>query len=156
MSDGHKRVGPSFRGVGPTFKCHDKVFSEKTLILQQFVKASLARGETGLAVQKPDDTVIDEWLAINSALWGTACFLLNCMHQLHIPPLAAVDFFGEISQLFGLVSEFCSETSCPTMSAGPRFEYLWADSTTTKVGFTITVLYFRRLHWIRRLLLSAA
>ena len=42
----------------------------------------------------------------------------------HFP---AVDFFNEVSLLYGTVSEFCSKASCPTMSAGSRFEYLWAD-----------------------------
>jgi len=29
--------------------------------------------------------------------------------------------------LYSTVTEFCSPTACPTMSAGQRYEYLWAD-----------------------------
>lgn len=38
-----------------------------------------------------------------------------------------VDFFNRINLIYGTVSEYCLETTCPTMSGGPRYEYLWAD-----------------------------
>ena len=38
-----------------------------------------------------------------------------------------VDFFNRINLIYGTVSEYCTTTSCPTMSGGPKFEYLWAD-----------------------------
>jgi len=31
--------------------------------------------------------------------------------------------------LYSTITEFCSPTACPTMSAGQRYEYLWADPT---------------------------
>lgn len=34
--------------------------------------------------------------------------------------------------LYGTITEFCTEDSCPLMSAGPRYEYHWADYTTVK------------------------
>ena len=34
--------------------------------------------------------------------------------------------------LYSTVTEFCSPTACPTMSAGQRYEYLWADPTPSK------------------------
>lgn len=40
---------------------------------------------------------------------------------------AVVDFFNRINLIYGTVSEYCTTTSCPTMSGGPKFEYLWAD-----------------------------
>lgn len=33
---------------------------------------------------------------------------------------AAVDFFNQINMLYGTITEFCTEASCPVMSAGPR------------------------------------
>lgn len=36
------------------------------------------------------------------------------------PFLLAVDFFNQINMLYGTITEFCTETSCPVMSAGPR------------------------------------
>ncbi|XP_069986861.1 MOB kinase activator-like 3 isoform X5 [Penaeus vannamei] len=38
-----------------------------------------------------------------------------------------VDFFNRINLIYGTVCEYCTESSCPTMSGGPKFEYLWAD-----------------------------
>lgn len=46
--------------------------------------------------------------------------------------VAAVDFFNQINMLFGTITEFCTEESCPIMSAGPKYEYHWADGHTVK------------------------
>ena len=45
---------------------------------------------------------------------------------------AVVDFFNRINLIYGTISDFCTEESCPTMSGGPRFEYLWADGVKFK------------------------
>lgn len=46
--------------------------------------------------------------------------------------LTAVDFFNQINMLYGTITEFCTEESCPLMSAGPKYEYHWADGQTVK------------------------
>jgi len=61
------------------------------------------------AVALPIGENLDEWLAVNT-----------------------IDFFNQISVLYGTVSEKCTHSTCPIMSAGPRFEYLWADGTFVK------------------------
>ena len=33
-----------------------------------------------------------------------------------------VDFFNQINMLYGTITEFCTEESCPVMSAGPKYE----------------------------------
>lgn len=43
-----------------------------------------------------------------------------------------VDFFNRINLIYGTISEYCTDESCPTMSGGPRFEYLWADGVKYK------------------------
>lgn len=43
-----------------------------------------------------------------------------------------VDFFNRINLIYGTICEFCTEQSCPTMSGGSRFEYLWADGKNFK------------------------
>lgn len=45
---------------------------------------------------------------------------------------SAVDFFNQINMLYGTITEFCTEESCPIMSAGPKYEYHWADGHTVK------------------------
>ena len=32
----------------------------------------------------------------------------------------AVDFFNQINMLYGTITEFCTPTACPVMSAGPK------------------------------------
>lgn len=44
----------------------------------------------------------------------------------------AVDFFNQINMLYGTITEFCTEESCAIMSAGPKYEYHWADGQTVK------------------------
>ncbi|MGH0160267.1 UNVERIFIED_CONTAM: hypothetical protein FKN15_058955 [Acipenser sinensis] len=46
--------------------------------------------------------------------------------------VGAVDFFNQINMLYGTITEFCTEISCSVMSAGPRYEYHWADGTNIK------------------------
>ncbi|XP_026471453.1 MOB kinase activator-like 3 isoform X1 [Ctenocephalides felis] len=38
-----------------------------------------------------------------------------------------VDFFNRINLIYGTVSDYCTSKTCPTMSGGPRYEYLWLD-----------------------------
>ncbi|XP_004371837.2 MOB kinase activator 3C isoform X2 [Trichechus manatus latirostris] len=38
-----------------------------------------------------------------------------------------VDFFNRINLIYGTMAERCSETSCPVMAGGPRYEYRWQD-----------------------------
>ncbi|KAJ3143108.1 hypothetical protein HK100_010691 [Physocladia obscura] len=35
------------------------------------------------------------------------------------------DFYSQLNLLYGSVTQFCTPDSCPTMSAGPKFDYLW-------------------------------
>jgi MOB kinase activator 1 len=51
----------------------------------------------------------NEWLAVNT-----------------------VDFFNTTNLLYGSITEFCTNSECPTMSAGPEFEYFWMDGVTIK------------------------
>lgn len=46
--------------------------------------------------------------------------------------ISAVDFFNQINMLYGTITEMCTEESCPVMSAGPKYEYHWADGQTVK------------------------
>jgi len=43
-----------------------------------------------------------------------------------------VDFFNQINMLYGTITEFCTEETCGIMSAGPKYEYHWADGLTVK------------------------
>ncbi|KAL7188015.1 hypothetical protein ACSBR1_037955 [Camellia fascicularis] len=44
----------------------------------------------------------------------------------------AVDFFNQVNLLYGTLTEFCTPENCPTMTAGPKYEYRWADGVQIK------------------------
>jgi MOB kinase activator 1 len=87
--------------------------------------ATLGSGNLRLAVMLPDGEDLNEWVAVNSKGY-------QCEHSIHYLFFSAVDFFNQINMLYGTITEFCTESSCPVMSAGPRYEYLWADGNTIK------------------------
>lgn len=49
-------------------------------------------------------------------------------------PFLAVDFFNQINILYGSISDYCTpkNKTCEVMSAGPQYEYLWADGENIK------------------------
>jgi len=77
--------------------------------LSEYAKATLGSGNMRSAVVLPKGEDLCEWLAVNT-----------------------VDFFNEISLLYGTITEFCTPSTCPVMSAGPQYEYLWADGVKVK------------------------
>merc|ERR1712137_1080584 len=81
-------------------KAHDK--GTRRYDLHKQAKATLGSGNLKAAVQLPDSEDQNEWLAVNT-----------------------VDFFNQINLLYGSIGEFCTEETCPTMSAGTRYEYYW-------------------------------
>lgn len=60
-------------------------------------KATLGSGNLRQAVVLPSGEDRNEWLAVNT-----------------------VDFFNQINLLYGSITEFCTDQTCPIMSAGPK------------------------------------
>ncbi|XP_030636272.1 MOB kinase activator 1Ba isoform X1 [Chanos chanos] len=77
--------------------------------LLKHAEATLGSGNLRMAVMLPDGEDLNEWVAVNT-----------------------VDFFNQINMLYGTITDFCTEDSCPLMSAGPKYEYHWADGTNIK------------------------
>ncbi|POM58638.1 Maintenance of ploidy protein mob1 [Phytophthora palmivora] len=77
--------------------------------LHKHAQATLGNGDMRNAVALPEGEDLNEWLAVHT-----------------------VDFFNEISIVYGTILEFCTCTSCPEMRAGPKFEYLWKDGKEYK------------------------
>eukprot|EP01029_Cantina_marsupialis_P008175 TRINITY_DN1944_c3_g1_i1.p1 TRINITY_DN1944_c3_g1~~TRINITY_DN1944_c3_g1_i1.p1 ORF type:complete len:228 (+),score=33.80 TRINITY_DN1944_c3_g1_i1:38-685(+) len=82
--------------------------------LHRVAEATLGSGDMSIAVCLPAGENIDEWIAVNT-----------------------VDFFNEINLLFGTISEFCTAKTCPVMSAGSSFQYLWADGSKIKTPIKV-------------------
>jgi MOB kinase activator 1 len=96
-------------GSNKTFKPLKVQSGVKQKELSEYAKSTLGSGNMRLAVLLPKGEDLFEWLAVNT-----------------------VDFFNEISLLYGTIVEFCTAASCPVMSAGPKFEYHWADGVKIK------------------------
>ncbi|KAH3767534.1 MOB kinase activator 1B [Pelomyxa schiedti] len=99
-----------FRKNAGTFRPHKKVADgTRQAELQKFAQATLGSGNLKLAVTLPEGEDLNEWLAVNT-----------------------VDFFNQINMLYGTISEFCTRDTCPAMTAGPKYEYHWADGKSVK------------------------
>jgi len=82
-------------------------------------------GDMKSAVALPEGEDENEWFAVHSewahALWGAV--MVGVPPPPHVSTsraAAAVDFYNEVSLLYGTVSDFCKPDCCPTMSAGPK------------------------------------
>ena len=40
--------------------------------------------------------------------------------------------------LYGTISELCTESSCPVMSAGDKWQYLWCDGVKIKKPISVS------------------
>eukprot|EP01100_Stratorugosa_tubuloviscum_P000981 TRINITY_DN121_c0_g3_i4.p1 TRINITY_DN121_c0_g3~~TRINITY_DN121_c0_g3_i4.p1 ORF type:complete len:217 (+),score=89.45 TRINITY_DN121_c0_g3_i4:130-780(+) len=102
--------GGLFGNKNNTFKPKKNIAKgTKRYELHKHSKNTLGSGNLRRAVQLPDNEDVNEWLAVNT-----------------------VDFYNQISLLYGSITEFCTPQECPVMSAGPKYEYLWADGVTVK------------------------
>ncbi|XP_006650185.1 MOB kinase activator-like 1A [Oryza brachyantha] len=81
----------------------------KGLQLKKHIDTTLGSGNLREAVRLPIGEDLNEWLAVNT-----------------------VDFFNQVSVLYGTLMEFCTAATCPIMSAGPKYEYRWADGVKVK------------------------
>jgi len=81
--------------------------TSKQYQLKKYAEATLGPQYLKAAVQLPKGEDLHEWLAMN-----------------------IVDFFNQINLLYGTISEFCTSSICPVMSAGSKYTYQWADEST--------------------------
>lgn len=40
--------------------------------------------------------------------------------------------------LYGTITDYCTDESCPVMNAGPKYEYHWADSKVSKKALRLS------------------
>nr|CAB3263890.1 MOB kinase activator 3A [Phallusia mammillata] len=65
-----------------------------------------------------------------------------------------VDFFNRINLIYGTVSDFCTNESCPIMSGGPRYEYRWQDNGKYKKPTNLSASEYvaELMQWIEQLI----
>lgn len=73
------------------------------------MKATLGGGELRKTVQLPEGEDENEWIAVNT-----------------------VHFYNAANMIYGTCAEFCTDQSCPSMTAGHKYEYLWKDGVRYK------------------------
>ena len=83
--------------------------------LKQIAQMTLGSGNIDLAVELPKGEDLNEWLAVNT-----------------------IEFYNDINLLYGMLEEFCTKQTCPVMSAGPKYEYLWADGSNVKTPMKVS------------------
>ena len=76
---------------------------------------TLGSGNIAAAVVLPAGEDLEEWLAVNT-----------------------IEVYNEINLLYGVLAEFCTVETCPLMSAGPKYEYLWADGANVKTPLKVS------------------
>jgi len=70
-----------------------------------FIRAALVTGKFKSIVVLPKYVDVNEWVAVN-----------------------IFDFYTNLNLFLGVLSECCTQSSCPTMSAGPGLDYTWIDN----------------------------
>ena len=90
--------------------------------------ATLNAGDLRNAVHPPPDTNPFEFITTNT-----------------------VFFMNSVNLLFDTISDFCTITTCPTMSAGPDVKYLWADGRDVRKPVEVHAQQYVRLllAWIQ-------
>lgn len=99
--------------------------------LHKMAKETLGSGDLRAAVVLPPGEDFQEWLAVNT-----------------------LDFYNTTNLLYGSISEYCTSSECPTMSAGTKYEYLWADGKEVKKPIRVSAPEYVDLlmKWIEELI----
>lgn len=94
-------------------------------LCEPFVKTALVKGSYKTIVQLPKYVEFREWIALN-----------------------IFELFNILNQCYGVISEFCTQDSCPIMNAGPKTNYLWIDATGNAVNLPASQYIDYVLTWI--------
>jgi MOB kinase activator 1 len=105
-NNNNKSSSGSAGNIQSTFRKKPIPVGQKGIELQAHINSTLGNnGSLREAVKLPKGEDELEWIAVN-----------------------IVDFFNALVFLYDMVNqEHCTEKTCPTMCAGPKFEYRWMD-----------------------------
>ncbi|KAK9481103.1 Mob1/phocein [Lipomyces japonicus] len=97
----------------------------KPLFLSQpFVRTALVKGSFKTIVVLPKYVDMGEWLALN-----------------------AFEFFTYLNLFYGIISEFCTSSTCSSMSAGPGIDYTWLDMSKKQIRLPASTYIDYVLTW---------
>lgn len=98
-----------------------------------FVSASLVKGSLKTISSVPKYVDPKEWVAVN-----------------------LFDFFNNLNQFYGVLTEFCTVSNNPTMSAGPGLDYTWIDQNRKQVKLPAPQYIDYVMTWVGGLLSDEA
>ena len=108
----NRNLAPNVQPLRPKKKIQKQ---DRGYGLKKLAQMTLGSGNLQQAVLLPEGEDVNEWLAMNS-----------------------IEFYNQINILFGVVQGFCTQQSCPIMSAGSKYEYLWADGNNVKTPLKVS------------------
>jgi len=116
----------TFKPVRSTVQTTNRERLRQTL--KATLKATLGGGDDlKSVVQVPEGEDVNEWIAVNT-----------------------LQFYNAASMIYGTCAEFCTEDTCKTMSAGPKYEYLWKDGDKYKKPTRVSANVYidNLLNWV--------
>ncbi|PWZ03347.1 hypothetical protein BCV70DRAFT_15478 [Testicularia cyperi] len=102
-------------------------------LCQPFVGASLVKGSLKTISSVPKYVDPKEWVAVN-----------------------LFDFFNNLNQFYGVLTEFCTVAANPTMSAGAGLDYTWIDQNRKQVKLPAPQYIDYVMTWVGGLLSDEA
>jgi len=94
-----------------------------------FVEAALVKGNFKTIVMLPKYVDIMEWVAVN-----------------------IFDFYTNLNEFYGVITECCTQQACPTMSAGQTLSYTWINQDRKSVNLAAPTYIDYVMTWIQNLL----
>ncbi|KAJ7130890.1 Mob1/phocein [Mycena filopes] len=104
--------------------------AQKPLYLcSPFVEAALVKGNFKTIVMLPKYVDIMEWVAVN-----------------------VFDFYTNLNEFYGVLTEFCTQQNCPTMSAGSTLNYTWINQDRKHVHLPAPTYIDYVMTWVQNML----
>ncbi|KAI8902309.1 Mob1/phocein [Globomyces pollinis-pini] len=116
----------NFFGLNNTMKTNKSVNQTKKLLT--IANSTLGSGNLNNIVKLPEGEDYDEWIAVN-----------------------LVDFFSQISMLYGTLIDCCTDKTCPIMNAGSKWEFHWPSDSEFKRPIKLSAPQYveKLMNWIR-------
>jgi len=90
--------------------------SKPLYLCSPFVEAALVKGNFKTIVMLPKYVDIMEWVAVN----GMCSSHSKVIFLYHAVSFSQVfDFYTNLNEFYGVITECCTQQTCPTMAAGP-------------------------------------
>jgi len=105
------------------------VVSKPLYLCSPFVEAALVKGNFKTIVMLPKYVDIMEWVAVN-----------------------IFDFYTNLNEFYGIITERCTPQACPTMSAGQTLNYTWINHDRKSVNLAAPTYIDFVMTWIQNLL----